>query len=144
MVQASGWTVLFFLRFLKAAFLSHICSTALSALRPRAPKATAVGHPDQVSSWSLFSPALQRRLLLPPNSSGLVPPLEHLFLQTFWQTMNREWPGIDRLRLDKFYMVRMLPTPVKGPHGAGLGNSAPRAELGVRAPDSSEGKAPEG
>ncbi|XP_069491774.1 ribosomal RNA processing protein 1 homolog B-like [Ambystoma mexicanum] len=32
-----------------------------------------------------------------------------LFLRTFWQTMNREWNGIDRLRLDKFYMLsRML------------------------------------
>lgn len=33
-------------------------------------------------------------------------PLEHLFLRAFWQTMIREWVGIDRLRLDKFYMVR--------------------------------------
>ncbi|XP_045857777.1 ribosomal RNA processing protein 1 homolog B isoform X2 [Meles meles] len=33
---------------------------------------------------------------------------EHLFLQTFWQTMNREWTGIDRLRLDKFYMLIRL------------------------------------
>ncbi|XP_024417789.2 ribosomal RNA processing protein 1 homolog A isoform X1 [Desmodus rotundus] len=31
-----------------------------------------------------------------------------LFLQTFWQTMNREWTGIDRLRLDKFYMLMRL------------------------------------
>ncbi|XP_047574910.1 ribosomal RNA processing protein 1 homolog B isoform X5 [Lutra lutra] len=33
---------------------------------------------------------------------------EHLFIQTFWQTMNREWKGIDRLRLDKFYMLIRL------------------------------------
>ncbi|XP_007172729.2 ribosomal RNA processing protein 1 homolog A [Balaenoptera acutorostrata] len=33
---------------------------------------------------------------------------QHLFLQTFWQTMNREWMGIDRLRLDKFYMLMRL------------------------------------
>uniref|UniRef100_A0A5F8GVA5 Ribosomal RNA processing 1 n=1 Tax=Monodelphis domestica TaxID=13616 RepID=A0A5F8GVA5_MONDO len=34
---------------------------------------------------------------------------QHLFVQTFWQTMNREWNGIDRLRLDKFYtLMRML------------------------------------
>ncbi|XP_044516854.1 ribosomal RNA processing protein 1 homolog A-like, partial [Gracilinanus agilis] len=34
---------------------------------------------------------------------------QYLFVQTFWQTMNREWNGIDRLRLDKFYMLmRML------------------------------------
>ncbi|XP_036767895.2 ribosomal RNA processing protein 1 homolog A [Manis pentadactyla] len=31
-----------------------------------------------------------------------------LFLQTFWQTMNREWIGIDRLRLDKFYMLMRM------------------------------------
>ncbi|ELV10334.1 Ribosomal RNA processing protein 1 like protein A [Tupaia chinensis] len=29
-------------------------------------------------------------------------------VQTFWQTMNREWAGIDRLRLDKFYMIEQL------------------------------------
>ncbi|XP_027982304.1 ribosomal RNA processing protein 1 homolog A [Eumetopias jubatus] len=33
---------------------------------------------------------------------------QHLFLQTFWQTMNREWTGIDRLRLDKFYMLMRM------------------------------------
>ncbi|XP_036898960.1 ribosomal RNA processing protein 1 homolog A [Sturnira hondurensis] len=33
---------------------------------------------------------------------------QHLFIQTFWQTMNREWTGIDRLRLDKFYMLMRL------------------------------------
>ncbi|XP_078512528.1 ribosomal RNA processing protein 1 homolog B [Lissotriton helveticus] len=31
-----------------------------------------------------------------------------LFLKTFWQTMNREWNGIDRLRLDKFYTLCRL------------------------------------
>ena len=67
-----------------------------------------------------------------PQLSGLVPPLEHLFLQTFWQTMNREWPGIDRLRLDKFYMVRMLPAPRKGPRGAGLGTALPEPSSASR------------
>lgn len=33
---------------------------------------------------------------------------EHLFIRTFWQTMNREWKGIDRLRLDKYYMLIRL------------------------------------
>lgn len=33
---------------------------------------------------------------------------QHLFLQTFWQTMIREWTGIDRLRLDKFYMLMRM------------------------------------
>ncbi|XP_078089213.1 ribosomal RNA processing protein 1 homolog B isoform X4 [Mustelus asterias] len=33
---------------------------------------------------------------------------EFLFMETFFQTMNREWNGIDRLRLDKFYMLIRL------------------------------------
>ncbi|KAM9089509.1 ribosomal RNA processing protein 1 homolog B isoform 3-T3 [Megaptera novaeangliae] len=33
---------------------------------------------------------------------------EHLFLQTFWQTVNREWPDIDGLRLDKYHMLIRL------------------------------------
>ncbi|XP_070263206.1 ribosomal RNA processing protein 1 homolog A [Myotis yumanensis] len=33
---------------------------------------------------------------------------QNLFLQTFWQTMSREWTGIDRLRLDKFYMLMRM------------------------------------
>ncbi|XP_053553209.1 ribosomal RNA processing protein 1 homolog A isoform X2 [Bombina bombina] len=31
-----------------------------------------------------------------------------LFLRTFWQTLNREWNGIDRLRMDKFYSLTRL------------------------------------
>lgn len=41
-----------------------------------------------------------------PGIQSLLFPAEHLFIQTFWQTMNREWKGIDKLRLDKYYMVR--------------------------------------
>lgn len=33
---------------------------------------------------------------------------QHLFLRAFWQTMIREWVGIDRLRLDKFYLLMRL------------------------------------
>ncbi|KAM8977786.1 uncharacterized protein RCH25_049714 [Pelodytes ibericus] len=33
---------------------------------------------------------------------------QHLFLRTFWQTLNREWNGIDRLRLDKFYTLSRM------------------------------------
>ncbi|KFO28097.1 ribosomal RNA processing protein 1 homolog A [Fukomys damarensis] len=33
---------------------------------------------------------------------------QHLFLRTFWQTMIREWAGLDRLRLDKFYLLMRL------------------------------------
>ncbi|XP_051009318.1 ribosomal RNA processing protein 1 homolog A isoform X2 [Acomys russatus] len=33
---------------------------------------------------------------------------QHLFLRAFWQTMIREWVGIDRLRLDKFYMLMRM------------------------------------
>lgn len=52
-------------------------------------------------------------------------PAEHLFIQTFWQTMNREWKGIDGLRLDKYYMVRsagFIPVTAKAPEREG-GNS---------------------
>uniref|UniRef100_A0A8C6WCM3 Ribosomal RNA processing 1 n=1 Tax=Nannospalax galili TaxID=1026970 RepID=A0A8C6WCM3_NANGA len=46
---------------------------------------------------------------------------QHLFLRAFWQTMIREWVGIDRLRLDKFYMVRTVPAPEAGdPPAQGL------------------------
>ncbi|XP_052020465.1 ribosomal RNA processing protein 1 homolog B isoform X2 [Apodemus sylvaticus] len=33
---------------------------------------------------------------------------QHLFIQTFWQTMNREWQGIDKLQLDKYCMLIRL------------------------------------
>uniref|UniRef100_A0A8C5L6W8 Ribosomal RNA processing 1B n=1 Tax=Jaculus jaculus TaxID=51337 RepID=A0A8C5L6W8_JACJA len=32
-------------------------------------------------------------------------PAEHLFVQTFWQAMNREWPGLDKPQLDTFGML---------------------------------------
>lgn len=44
--------------------------------------------------------------------------------------MNREWTGIDRLRLDKFYMVRRPRAPLRGPRvpaaawGQGWGGTA--------------------
>ncbi|XP_062982638.1 ribosomal RNA processing protein 1 homolog B [Elgaria multicarinata webbii] len=62
--------------------------------------------------WMQDKPLLQEELS--NNISQLVHVIEnmdarHLFIQTFWQTMNREWNGIDRLRLDKFYMlIRMV------------------------------------
>ncbi|XP_076975148.1 ribosomal RNA processing protein 1 homolog A isoform X3 [Tamandua tetradactyla] len=46
---------------------------------------------------------------------------QHLFLQTFWQTMCREWMGIDRLRLDKFYMILKAATQTLGSEEAALG-----------------------
>lgn len=50
--------------------------------------------------------------------------------------MNREWTGIDRLRLDKFYMVRPLAARPSGvPRGAvvvGVGStSCCPAEVGT-------------
>nr|XP_056714277.1 ribosomal RNA processing protein 1 homolog B [Euleptes europaea] len=58
--------------------------------------------------WMQDKPLLQEELS--NNISQLIHVIEnmdarHLFIQTFWQTMNREWNGIDRLRLDKFYML---------------------------------------
>ncbi|XP_054982750.1 ribosomal RNA processing protein 1 homolog A isoform X3 [Sorex araneus] len=44
-----------------------------------------------------------------PQRPALTPlSAEHLFLRTFWQTMIREWVGIDRLRLDKFYLLMRM------------------------------------
>ncbi|KAJ6667646.1 hypothetical protein lerEdw1_016767 [Lerista edwardsae] len=62
--------------------------------------------------WMQDKPLLQEELS--NNISQLIHIIEdmearHLFIQTFWQTMNREWNGIDRLRLDKFYtLMRMM------------------------------------
>lgn len=62
----------------------------------------------QGCSWGTFVGVLSP----PPFGSGVHVCacflLEHLFLRAFWQTMIREWVGIDRLRLDKFYMVRQV------------------------------------
>lgn len=34
---------------------------------------------------------------------------QHLFIQTFWQTMSREWMGIDRLRLGRYRrLIRLV------------------------------------
>ncbi|KAM6224053.1 ribosomal RNA processing protein 1 homolog B [Rhynchocyon petersi] len=36
------------------------------------------------------------------------PEAQHLFIQTFWQTVNQEWKAIDGLHLDKYYMLIRL------------------------------------
>ncbi|NXY65962.1 RRP1B protein, partial [Callaeas wilsoni] len=61
--------------------------------------------------WMQDKPLLQEELAA--NISQLVHVFQntearHLFIQTFWQTMNREWNGIDNLRLDKYYMLMRL------------------------------------
>ncbi|NXF74360.1 RRP1B protein, partial [Sclerurus mexicanus] len=61
--------------------------------------------------WMQDKPLLQEELAA--NISQLIHAFQnteaqHLFLQTFWQTMNREWNGIDNLRLDKYYMLMRL------------------------------------
>ncbi|NXP25076.1 RRP1B protein, partial [Scytalopus superciliaris] len=61
--------------------------------------------------WMQDKPLLQEELAA--NISQLIHVFQntearHLFLQTFWQTMNREWNGIDNLRLDKYYMLMRL------------------------------------
>ncbi|XP_069728590.1 ribosomal RNA processing protein 1 homolog B isoform X1 [Phaenicophaeus curvirostris] len=58
--------------------------------------------------WMQDKPLLQEELA--DNISQLIHVFQntearHLFIQTFWQTMNREWTGIDSLRLDKYYML---------------------------------------
>ncbi|NP_001015923.1 ribosomal RNA processing protein 1 homolog A [Xenopus tropicalis] len=62
--------------------------------------------------WMQDKPLLQEALA--QSMSQLVHTLhtqesQNLFLRTFWQTLSREWNGIDRLRLDKFYtLMRMV------------------------------------
>ncbi|KFP79065.1 Ribosomal RNA processing protein 1 B, partial [Acanthisitta chloris] len=61
--------------------------------------------------WMQDKPLLQEELA--GNISQLVHVIQntearHLFIQTFWQTINREWNGIDNLRLDKYYMLMRL------------------------------------
>ena len=60
--------------------------------------------------WSCDKPAPQRRLAL--DLAALVPllstPTNFLgFMRAFWQTISREYTGIDSLRMDKFlFMIR--------------------------------------
>ncbi|NWV49258.1 RRP1B protein, partial [Daphoenositta chrysoptera] len=61
--------------------------------------------------WMQDKPLLQEELAA--NISQLIHVFQNtearqLFIQTFWQTMNREWNGIDNLRLDKYYMLMRL------------------------------------
>ncbi|NWS55987.1 RRP1B protein, partial [Chunga burmeisteri] len=61
--------------------------------------------------WMQDKPLLQEELA--DSISQLIHVIQntearHLFIQTFWQTMNREWNGIDNLRLDKFYMLMRM------------------------------------
>ncbi|KAM9390301.1 ribosomal RNA processing protein 1 homolog B [Phaethornis superciliosus] len=61
--------------------------------------------------WMQDKPLLQEELA--SNISQLIHVIQntearHLFIQTFWQTMNREWNGIDNLRLDKYYMLMRM------------------------------------
>uniref|UniRef100_A0A4W3JV51 Ribosomal RNA processing 1 n=1 Tax=Callorhinchus milii TaxID=7868 RepID=A0A4W3JV51_CALMI len=58
--------------------------------------------------WMQDKPLLQEQLA--KNIAQLVHAFQNLdakflFMETFCQTMNREWNGIDRLRLDKFYTL---------------------------------------
>lgn len=45
-------------------------------------------------------------------TSHLSPPPALLFMRTFFETLAREWHSIDRLRLDKFYMVQSVTSGV--------------------------------
>lgn len=41
----------------------------------------------------------------PCADSDVLLPAEFLFLESFLQTFKREWTGLDRLRMDKFFQV---------------------------------------
>lgn len=42
---------------------------------------------------------------MPSADSDVLLPAEFLFLESFLQTFKREWTGLDRLRMDKFFQV---------------------------------------
>ncbi|NWW88103.1 RRP1B protein, partial [Rhynochetos jubatus] len=61
--------------------------------------------------WMQDKPLLQEELA--GNISQLIHVFQNtetrdLFVQAFWQTMNREWNGIDNLRLDKYYLLMRM------------------------------------
>ncbi|NWJ06396.1 RRP1B protein, partial [Crypturellus undulatus] len=61
--------------------------------------------------WMQDKPLLQEELA--NNISQLIHVIQnseaqYLFVQTFWQTMKREWNGLDGLRLDKYYMLMRM------------------------------------
>lgn len=91
------------LRSLVAPCLSQIRGTAS---RPRPREYGCTRWPDLCPD-TITSPL--ERPLRPSVTPLASVSSEHLFLQTFWQTLCREWTGLDRLRLDKFYMVSKLP-----------------------------------
>lgn len=57
--------------------------------------------------WMADKPLYQQKLS--DNLAALVPIVwidnRILFQSTFWETMGREWTGIDILRTDKFYLL---------------------------------------
>ncbi|BFZ60199.1 hypothetical protein YB2330_001222 [Saitoella coloradoensis] len=57
--------------------------------------------------WMSDRPRTQQRLA--DDLASLVPKVRRenamLFLDAFWETMCREWSGLDVLRMDKFYML---------------------------------------
>ncbi|GAO49338.1 Nop52-domain-containing protein [Saitoella complicata NRRL Y-17804] len=57
--------------------------------------------------WMSDRPRTQQRLA--EDLASLVAKVRRenamLFLEVFWETMCREWPGLDVLRMDKFYML---------------------------------------
>ena len=57
--------------------------------------------------WHSDKPKVQAELAdkLGGLLHSVAPGREWLFVRVFWQTMVREWTGIDRLRLDKFYKL---------------------------------------
>ncbi|XP_043927762.1 ribosomal RNA processing protein 1 homolog B [Protopterus annectens] len=73
-------------------------------------------HDELLKLWKglFYCMWMQDKLLLQEDLANTIAQLinvfqnedaRHLFLQTFWQTMCREWNGIDGLRMDKFYML---------------------------------------
>lgn len=97
-----------------------IRESALSSFRLYLSRRTSFTNLDLLRLWKgLFScmwltanPLPQQRLA--QDLASLVPGTLHdsnvlIFLDTFWETMSREWGGIDYLRINKYmYLARLM------------------------------------
>ncbi|XP_060054778.1 ribosomal RNA processing protein 1 homolog A isoform X2 [Erinaceus europaeus] len=83
------------------------------------PAAGGFTHEELLKVWKglFYCMWMQDKPLLQEDLGRTIARLVHafqtneaqlLFLQTFWQTLSREWTGLDRLRLDKFYSLMRL------------------------------------
>ncbi|EPY88116.1 ribosomal RNA processing protein 1 B-like protein [Camelus ferus] len=96
------WKGLFYCMWVQDEPLLQVSSqTRSSEFSPQAGRCISAGRALRVQEE--LANTISQLIHVVNNSEA-----QHLFIQTFWQTMNREWKGIDQLRLDKFYMLIRL------------------------------------